>query len=446
MPKIHFIAIGGSAMHNLAIALQEKGYTVSGSDDHISEPSKSRLAEKNLLPAQTGWFPEKITEDLDGIILGKHAHSDNPELEKAQKLGLKIYSYPEFLFETSKDKTRVVIAGSHGKTTITSIVLHVLKFHGKEADFMSGAKIEDFDCMVNLSENNDFMILEGDEYPSSALDSESKFLHYQPNIALLSGISWDHINVFPTFESYLETFRKFVASITPGGILVYNSEDENVVQLVESAENYFRKISYQTPDFNIQNETTYLRTEIGNIPLLIFGEHNLQNIEGARHICQQLGILEEEFYDAIMSFKGADSRLEAIKRNDNAIVYRDFAHSPSKVKAAANAFAKKFPSIPAIGILELHTYSSLTPEFLELYKNTLNPFSEAVIFYSEDALKLKRMTPLSEELIKKAFDHPSLKIFSDTESFHRFWKEKDKSNAAFLLMSSGNFDHLDFGD
>ena len=441
--KTHFIAIGGSAMHNLAIALKDKGYQVTGSDDAIFEPSKSRLERKGILPAELGWFPEKLTSDIDAVILGMHAHADNPELARAKELGLKIYSYPEFLYEQSKEKTRVVIGGSHGKTTITSMILHVLNFHQKDIDYMVGAQLEGFDCMVKITNDNDFMILEGDEYLSSPIDLRSKFLLYQPNIALISGIAWDHINVFKTFDDYVEQFRKFVASITPGGVLVYNEEDAEVVKVVESAENYFRKIPYHTPDYEIVNGIVNLKTDMGEIPLSVFGKHNLLNMEGARFICSQLGIMEEEFYEAIMSFKGASKRLEKVERKDGGLLYKDFAHAPSKVKATVSAFAEQFSKTETFGFLELHTYSSLNPVFLEQYDHAMDGLDNAVVFYSEDALKIKRMEPISPELIKEKFKNENLKVFTNAENLHQYWETLDKSKGAFLMMSSGNFGGLD---
>lgn len=441
--KTHFIAIGGSAMHNLAIALKDKGYQVTGSDDAIFEPSKSRLEKKGILPQEMGWFPEKITSDIDAIILGMHAHQDNPELARAKELGLKIYSYPEFLYEQSKNKTRVVIAGSHGKTTITSMILHVLNFHQKEVDFMVGAQLEGFDCMVKLTEDNDFMVLEGDEYLSSPIDLRSKFLLYQPNIALMSGIAWDHINVFKTFDDYIDQFRKFVASITPGGVLVYNEEDAEVVKVVEAAENYFRKIPYKTPEYEISNGKVYLKTEMGDVPLSVFGAHNLLNMEGARHICRQLGIMDEDFYEAIMSFKGASKRLEKVEREDQGTLYKDFAHAPSKVKAAVKAFCEQFKKEKKYGFLELHTYSSLNPAFLEQYDHAMDGLDEAIVFYSEDALKIKRMDPISPELIKEKFKNEGLRVLTNAEELHAYWKTLDKTNGVFLMMSSGNFGGLD---
>ena len=441
--KTHFIAIGGSAMHNLAIALKDKGYQVTGSDDAIFEPSKSRLERKGILPAELGWFPEKLTSDIDAVILGMHAHADNPELARAKELGLKIYSYPEFLYEQSKEKTRVVIGGSHGKTTITSMILHVLNFHQKDIDYMVGAQLEGFDCMVKITNDNDFMILEGDEYLSSPIDLRSKFLLYQPNIALISGIAWDHINVFKTFDDYVEQFRKFVASITPGGVLVYNEEDAEVVKVVESAENYFRKIPYHTPDYEIVNGIVNLKTDMGEIPLSVFGKHNLLNMEGARFICSQLGIMEEEFYEAIMSFKGASKRLEKVERKDGGLLYKDFAHAPSKVKATVSAFAEQFSKTETFGFLELHTYSSLNPVFLEQYDHAMDGLDNAVVFYSEDALKIKRMEPISPELIKEKFKNQNLRVFTNAEDLHKYWEILDKSKGAFLMMSSGNFGGLD---
>lgn len=430
-------------MHNLAIALKDKGYQVTGSDDAIFEPSRSRLEKKGILPEEMGWFPEKLTSDIDAVILGMHAHADNPELAKAKELGLKIYSYPEFLYEQSKEKTRVVIGGSHGKTTITSMILHVLNFHQKDIDYMVGAQLEGFDCMVKITEDNDFMILEGDEYLSSPIDLRSKFLLYQPNIALISGIAWDHINVFKTFDDYVEQFRKFVASITPGGVLVYNEEDAEVVKVVESAENYFRKIPYKTPDYEIVNGIVNLKTDMGDIPLSVFGKHNLLNMEGARFICSQLGIMEEEFYEAIMSFKGASKRLEKVERQDGGLLYKDFAHAPSKVKATVAAFAEQFSKTETFGFLELHTYSSLNPVFLEQYDHALDGLDNAVVFYSEDALKIKRMYPISPELIKEKFKNENLKVFTNAEDLHAYWKNLDKTKGAFVMMSSGNFGGLD---
>ena len=370
--NIHFIAIGGSAMHNLAIALHNKGYHVTGSDDTIHDPSKSRLEKKGLLPEAFGWFPEKITSDLDVIILGMHAKKDNPELLKAQDMGLKIYSYPEFLYEQSKDKTRVVIGGSHGKTTITSMILHVLAYHDREVDYMVGAQLEGFETMVHLTTENEFMVLEGDEYLSSPIDRRPKFHLYKPNIALLSGIAWDHINVFPTFEGYVEQFRIFTDSLTNGGIMVYNEEDAIVKEVVESSTHTIKKYPYNTPTYEIEDGITAIDTPDGMMPLEIFGDHNLQNLAGAKWICQHMGIDEEDFYEAIASFKGASKRLEKIAENTQTVIFKDFAHSPSKVKATTEAVKKQYENREVIACLELHTYSSLNAEFLGEYKGALD--------------------------------------------------------------------------
>src|SRR5690554_5998226 len=335
--RIHFIAIGGSAMHNLALALHQKGETVTGSDDEIFEPSKSRLHKAGLLPQSYGWFPEKISSDIDAVILGMHAKADNPELLKAQELGLKIFSYPEYLYEHSKDKTRVVIGGSHGKTTITSMILHVLNYHGIPVDYMVGAQLEGFTNMVHLTDENDFIILEGDEYLSSPIDHRPKFHLYKPNIALLSGIAWDHINVFPTFENYVEQFRIFVDSIVKGGSINYNTEDPEVVKVVEASENAIRKIPYHTPEHSIKNGQTFIHTSEGLLPIAVFGQHNLNNLAGAKWICQHMGVDEDDFYEAIAGFKGASKRLEKISETKNSVAYKDFAHSPSKVQATTQA-------------------------------------------------------------------------------------------------------------
>ncbi|MBC7642184.1 MAG: peptidoglycan synthetase, partial [Flavobacterium sp.] len=340
---LHFIAIGGSAMHNLALALHNKGYKVTGSDDAIFEPSKSRLEKKGLLPIELGWFPDKINVNLEAVILGMHAKADNPELLKAQELGVKIYSYPEFLYEQSKHKTRVVIGGSHGKTTITSMILHVMHYHNINVDYMVGAQLEGFDTMVHLTQENDFMVLEGDEYLSSPIDRRPKFHLYQPNIALISGIAWDHINVFPTYENYVEQFEIFIKMITNGGILIYNEDDLEVKKVAESVTNPIRKLPYTTPNYKVENGITLLETPDGDMPIEVFGAHNLNNLAGAKWVCQNMGVDEEAFYEAISSFKGASKRLEKIAESKNKIAYKDFAHSPSKVSATTKAVKEQFP-------------------------------------------------------------------------------------------------------
>jgi len=442
--NIHFIAIGGSAMHNLAIALHNQGHTITGSDDAIHEPSKSRLDAKNLLPKSFGWYPDKITIKIDAVILGMHAKPDNAELLKAQELGLKIYSYPEFLYEQSKNKTRVVIGGSHGKTTITAMILHVMHYHNIEIDFMVGAQLKGFETMVHLTDKNEFIVLEGDEYLSSPIDRRSKFHLYKPNIALLSGIAWDHINVFPTFENYVEQFKIFVDTITPGGILVYNTEDDNVKNIVEKSTNTIKKYPYKTPEYSIINGITYIETEDGKMPLEIFGKHNLQNFAGAKWICFHMGVGEEEFYEAIANFKGADKRLEKIAESKNSVIFKDFAHSPSKVKATTQAVKVQYEGLKLFACLELHTYSSLNANFLSQYQHTLDNADEAVVFYAPKALAIKQMAPISAEQIKEAFNRPDLKIFTNPKAFSDYLFAQNLNNTALLLMSSGNYGGLDF--
>ena len=442
--NVHFIAIGGAAMHNLALALHNKGYKVTGSDDTIFEPSKSRLEVKGLLPETFGWFSEKITKNLDAIVLGMHAKENNPELLKAQELGLKIYSYPEFLYEQSKHKTRVVIGGSHGKTTITSMILHVMHYHDREVDYMVGAQLEGFDVMVKLTETNDFIILEGDEYLSSPIDRRPKFHLYKPNIALLSGIAWDHINVFPTYENYVEQFSIFVDSIVKGGSINYNEEDPEVKRVVEASENTIRKIAYQTPEYTVENGQTLLETPEGELPIEVFGKHNLNNLAGAKWICQHMGIYEDDFYEAISTFKGASKRLEKIAESKNSVAYKDFAHSPSKVEATTNAVKEQYENRTLVACLELHTYSSLNAEFLKEYNGALDAADVAVVFYSPQAVEIKKLEEVTHQQIANAFQREDLIIYTNPDNFKAFLFSQNFDEKALLLMSSGNYGGLDF--
>jgi UDP-N-acetylmuramate: L-alanyl-gamma-D-glutamyl-meso-diaminopimelate ligase len=444
--RTHFIAIGGSAMHNLALALHNKGYQVTGSDDAIFEPSRTRLEKKGLLPQEMGWFPEKITSDIEAIILGMHAKADNPELLKAQELGLKIYSYPEFLYEQSKNKTRVVIGGSHGKTTITSMILHIMHFHNIEVDYMVGAQLEGFDTMVHLTEENDFIVLEGDEYLSSPMDRRPKFHLYQPNIALISGIAWDHINVFPTYENYVEQFKIFIQLITNGGILVYNEDDSEVKRVAEEATNPIRKLPYTTPNYKVENGITLLETPEGDMPIEVFGAHNLNNLAGAKWICQNMGVDEADFYEAIASFKGASKRLEKIAESKSKVAYKDFAHSPSKVAATTKAVKEQYPSRKVIACLELHTYSSLNAEFLKEYQGALDYADVAVVFYSPDAVKIKQLEEVTYDQIAKSFNREDLIIYTNPADFKDFLFSQNLENSALLLMSSGNYGGLNFDE
>lgn len=441
--RVHFIAIGGSAMHNLALALQAKGDQVTGSDDVIFEPSKSRLEAVGLLPESFGWFEDKITSDIDMVVLGMHAKEDNPELKKALELGLKVYSYPEFLYEHSKSKTRVVIGGSHGKTTITSMILHVLNFWNKEVDYMVGAQLEGFERMVHLTDTNEFIVLEGDEYLSSPIDRRPKFHLYQPNIALLSGIAWDHINVFPTFEEYKKQFSIFVDQIIDGGTLIYNAEDQVLSEVVLEKDHPIRKIPYHTPSYHLEGTQTYIATEEGDLPLEIFGAHNLNNLAGAQWICQLMGIDPMEFYEAITSFKGASKRLELVLENDQLTIFKDFAHAPSKVVATTNAVKEQYSNSNFIAVLELHTYSSLNPEFIVQYKDSLKAADRAIVFFDPHALKIKNMESISHQQIKKAFNDSELEVFDDPQQLAQMLYELQTQKATLLFMSSGNFGGLE---
>ncbi len=443
MLKIHFIAIGGAAMHNLALALQKMGHQISGSDDEIYEPSKSLLQKNGLLPESEGWNPEKITSDLDVVILGMHARADNPELLKAQELGLNIQSYPSFLYEYSKNKQRIVIAGSHGKTSITSMILHVLKKLNKKFDYLVGARIEGFDLMAQLSDAP-IIIIEGDEYLASAIDRRAKFLLYQPHIALVSGIAWDHINVYPTFESYSESFKQLITALPKAGTLIFDETDELLKNLAPLAAEDVNKIPYQSHESIIQNGKTILKGLNGkSYELSIFGSHNLKNLNGARLICEQFGIEATEFYEAIQDFKGAAKRLEVVTEKETCTIYKDFAHAPSKVKATTEAVKKQFPNRKLIACLELHTYSSLNPTFIPQYEGSLNLADEAVIFLSEHARTIKKMDRMEESTVQTYFKHPNLKVLRTKDELSSYLKSKSWENCNLLMMSSGTFDGIE---
>ncbi len=442
--RIHFIAIGGSAMHSLALAMHQLGHQVSGSDDALFEPSKSNLKTAGLLPDTLGWNPKRIHSEIDVVVLGMHAKKENPELIKAQQLRLKIQSYPEFLAARSQDKTRVVIAGSHGKTTITSMILHVLNYHEKKTDLMVGAPLADFKQTLFLSEENDFLLLEGDEYLSSAIDPKPKFLWYQPEIALISGIAWDHINVFPTFENYVEQFDRFIFSIQAGGVLIYNADDVILKELVENHNHPIKKIPYHIPEHSIETGTTYLNTTEGSLPLSIFGNHNLYNLAGAQWVTQLMGIDASEFYEAIPSFMGASKRLERIGKGKTTLLFKDFAHAPSKVKATAKAVKKQFKDQKITLCLELHTYSSLDSNFIEQYAGCLDEADEAIVFYDPEALKIKNREPIEPKTIKAAFKNASLLVFTESGALKEYLFQKQYHKEVLVMMSSGNFGSLDW--
>jgi UDP-N-acetylmuramate: L-alanyl-gamma-D-glutamyl-meso-diaminopimelate ligase len=442
--KIHFIAIGGSAMHNLALALHHKGYRVTGSDDEFFEPSKSRLKKFGLLPEEDGWFPEKISSDLDAVILGMHARADNPELAKAKELGLKIYSYPEYIYEQTKDKIRIVIGGSHGKTSITAMVLHVLHHNNINCDYLVGALLEGFDTMVKLSNEAKIAVIEGDEYLSSPIDRRPKFHLYKPTIGLLSGIAWDHINVFPTFENYVEQFKIFIDLIEDGGSLVYCKEDSEVKNISEASEKNIKKIPYGIPEHLIENGITYLKEGNQLVALKVFGDHNLMNINGARLVCEQVGISKEQFYAAISTFKGASKRLEPVLIKEDAAVYKDFAHSPSKLKATTEAMKKQFPKRKLIACMELHTFSSLNETFLDQYQGSMETADEALVYFNPHTIEHKKLKPISPERVKEAFASNNVTVFTESLSLISYLKTLDWKEKNLLLMTSGNFDGVEF--
>jgi UDP-N-acetylmuramate: L-alanyl-gamma-D-glutamyl-meso-diaminopimelate ligase len=441
--KVHFIAIGGSAMHNLAIALKLKGYEITGSDDEIFEPARGRLMKYGILPEEEGWHPEKINAGLDAVILGMHAKGDNPELVAARELGLKIYSYPEYLYEVSKDKIRVVIAGSHGKTTITSMILHVLQSAGVDADFMVGAQLEGFEVMVRLTHEAKFIIIEGDEYLSSTLDPRPKFHLYKPHIALLSGIAWDHMNVFPTFENYISQFTKFISLIRSGGTLIYCNADPEVRKICQNLSHDIKVIPYG--DLAYRNKDQKVAIIFGDleIPIRVFGKHNVQNIHGAWLVCRQMGITDDTFLSAISSFRGASKRLQLLKQTSNSAVYKDFAHSPSKLKATVEAVKELYPERKLVACLELHTYSSLNKNFLPLYRHCMDSADLPIVYFSPHAVALKRLPGLSAEEVNEAFADMRLIVYNDSSKLQEDLSRMDFHNKNLLLMSSGNFDGLD---
>ena len=437
--KVHLIAVGGSAMHNLAIALYKKGIQITGSDDEIVDPAKSNLQRNGLLPSIDGWDINRITKDLDAVILGMHARLDNPELIKARELGIRIYSYPEYLYEQTKNKTRVVIAGSHGKTTITAMILHVLKYHNKNFDYLAGAALEGFETSLKLSEDAPVAIFEGDEYLASALDRRPKFLLYKPDIALISGVAWDHINVFPTYRSYVEQFENFVKEMPANGSLIYCNEDEEVKKLTSFARGGVNLLPYNTLINYVKDGVTYLKGEAGDTRLDVFGKHNLLNMGGAWEVCLMLGITEKEFAEAISSFKGAARRLQLVARNEKCNIYWDFAHSPSKLVATIQAVKEQFPARKLVACMELHTFSSLTKEFLKEYKGAMDKADVRKVYFNPHVLEHKRLPTISADEVKNYFGG-SVEIYTDSAKMIESLKQTDWKNTNLLMMSSGNFD------
>lgn len=437
--RVHFIAIGGSAMHNLAIALCKKGYQVTGSDDEIFEPAKSRLERYGLLPKTIGWNPDLIDENINAVILGMHAKEDNPELIKAKQLGLKIYSYPEYLYEISSSKIRVVVGGSHGKTSITAMILHALQTLNVKTDYMVGAMLEGFEVMVKVEDDSKYMVLEGDEYLSSTLDRRPKFHLYKPDIAIINGIAWDHINVFPTFENYVEQFKIFADKIENGGRLIYFDGDENIRNIAANVRNDIKTMPYNGLNFRVENGKTIVLNGDKEYSMLVFGKHNMINMNAAMLACESLGINRDSFLETMQSFKGAAKRLELLASNDTKAIYTDFAHSPSKLKATIEAVKEQYPNRKLVACMELHTFSSLSKNFLEQYKGCMNKADKALVYYNHHAIELKRLEDLSVELVEKAFDKEGLKVTTDSSEFVQFVKQNAEDNTNILIMSSGNF-------
>ena len=440
MQRVHFIAIGGAAMHNLAIAISKKNnFQVTGSDDEIFEPSYSRLKEHGLLPEKMGWFPDRIQKGLNAVILGMHATEDNPELIRARELGLKIYSFPEYLYQQTRSKTRIVVGGSHGKTTTTAMILFVLKQLKIDADYMVGAQIEGFDNMVRLSYESRIAVFEGDEYLTSPIDRRPKFHLYKPHIAVLTGIAWDHINVFPTFENYVEQFRKFVDLMEVQGRLIYFDGDENLNEIAAHLRRDIVPFAYNTPKHEVRNGVTYLITKYGDVPLKIFGEHNLQNMDAARLACRQIGVTDEQFYSVISEFPGASNRLQKIAETATSVAFKDFAHSPSKLKATVKAVKHQYPDRKLVACMELHTFSSLTEDFLPQYADSMAEADVAFVYYNPEVIHHKRLKEINPEQVKNAFGGTNLTVYTDSEALQTKLRELNYDNSALLLMTSGNF-------
>tara|TARA_Y100001978_G_C23697793_1_gene438680 strand:+ start:1692 stop:3047 length:1356 start_codon:yes stop_codon:yes gene_type:complete len=441
--KVHFIAIGGSAMHNLAIALSRKGIDVSGSDDEIFEPSKSRLDRQGILPDAVGWDTTRISKEIDAVILGMHAREDNPELLRSKELGLPIYSYPEYLYEQSKTKKRFVIGGSHGKTTITSMLLHACMKESVNVDYMVGAQLDGYDCMVKLTDDANYMVLEGDEYLSSPIDRRPKFHLYNPDVAIISGIAWDHINVFPTFENYVSQFDTFCSFINKDGLLIYNEEDSEVKRLGDKYRKQLKTRSYSTPSFEPTIAGTRLNYDGKFYDLQIFGSHNLQNLMGAMYLARELNISNHTFLQAMSDFTGAGKRLQKVHETDSFVMYKDFAHSPSKLKATTAAVKEQYPDRNLVACMELHTFSSLKKEFLPLYDGAMNAADEAIVYFSHDVVAHKKLEPITSELVAQSFGGGVL-VLTETNEVLQSISSKDWSNSVLLMMSSGNFDGIDY--
>lgn len=440
--RIHLIAIGGAVMHNMAIALKESGHLVTGSDDEIFEPSRSRLSRHGLLPEATGWFPDKITTALDAVILGMHARADNPELLQARALGIPVYNFPEYVYEQSRTATRTAICGSHGKTTITSMIMHVLRHRERAFDYLVGAQLEGFDTMVQFTQAP-VMVIEGDEYFASPLDRRPKFLFYRPQIALISGIAWDHFNVFPTYDSYVHQFRQLVEQMEADAVLIANGDDAEVRRMVEESNTACRIVWYQTPDYSTDSDGTTVTFGGQAFRMRIFGRHNMQNMSGAQAVCAELGISGVDFYAAMHDFKGAAKRLEILKHSGDHIIFRDFAHAPSKVRATVDAVKEQYPDHLLVACLELHTYSSLNKDFIVQYRDTMQAADHRIVYFNPHTLAIKKLPPLSQDEVKGYFNDPGLTVVNDSAALMQLLQKLNTVKTHLLLMSSGNYDNLD---
>ncbi len=440
MKKVHFIAVGGSIMHQLAIALHKKGYQVSGSDDEVYDPALSNLKKYHLFSGN-GWHPEKITSDLDAVILGMHAREGNPELEKAEELGVPIFSFPEYIYEESKEKKRIVVGGSHGKTTITSMIMHVLKYNKKDFDYLVGAQVPEFDSSVKMS-HAPLIVCEGDEYPASALKKVPKFFFYHPQIAVLSGIAWDHMNVFPTFKNYVNQFKKFVEDLAPDSVLIFNAEDEELRHVVNDYGQHLTLVPYKLPENEVVEGKTRVSLENETETIAVFGKHNLMNLQAAALVCREIGISAGAFLSAIKTFTGASQRLEKIYEQENTVIYRDFAHAPSKVKASLEAVREQFPNRKLTAVAELHTYSSLNKDFLPQYAGKLDAADRVAVFYDPHAVKVKKLPFISPEQIKEGFQRQDMEVISTKEELQQFISQRDDLESNLLIMSSGSLGGL----
>ncbi|MDO4462316.1 MAG: Mur ligase family protein [Bacteroidia bacterium] len=445
--RVHFIAVGGSVMHNLALALHDKGYIVTGSDDEFFEPSKSRLAAAGILPESTGWHPERISTDLDAVILGMHATNDNPELQRARELNLKIYSFPEYLYEQTADKQRIVVGGSHGKTTTTAMIMHALKNAGIKYDYMVGAQLDGFDRMVGLSADSKIAVFEGDEYLTSPLDPTSKFLHYKPNIAIITGVAWDHVNVFPTWEGYLSQFGKFASSIVfyeqQGGILIHCADDEGATKAADSIPSHASSVGYKALESVVEDDTNYVIYNGKRFPVGVFGKHNMYNMHAAMLACEQVGMAKEDFLTSMATFTGASKRLEVLYKGTDRVAYLDFAHSPSKLTATTNAIRERYPNKRIIAVMELHTFSSLRKDFLPQYKGAMNAADKAIVFFNPEVIAHKRLEMFDKQDVATNFAHPNLSVYTKTEELVAELKSESYNNTVLLIMTSGNFGGVD---